>query len=204
MLLAALLCLLALALIVDAVRKPKLQDRVAGLIPGAALSGVAPFETRSRARRISKKVAQQLDVELPDLVELVAVALSSGLSMHQSLARAANGSSRFAAELKFLLKKVDLGSRFDVELTALCERMPTAAVREFANKISIALARGTPLALAFNSLSETLRARQANALLAKAGSNETKMLIPLVTLVLPTTVIFAIYPSFQFLSLGLI
>ena len=82
--------------------------------------------------------------------------------------------------------------------------MPTAAVREFANKISIALARGTPLALAFNSLSETLRARQANALLAKAGSNETKMLIPLVTLVLPTTVIFAIYPSFQFLSLGLI
>jgi hypothetical protein len=30
------------------------------------------------------------------------------------------------------------------------------------------------------------------------------MLIPLVTLVLPTTVIFAIYPSIQFLNLALI
>lgn len=204
-LLALLLCLLALTLLADALRKPKLQDRVIGLVPGAALSAPTLSGQRSRARRISKKLANQIDGELPDLIELIAVALSSGLSMHQSLERVASrSSSNFAVQLEVLLKKIDLGSRFDVELTALCERIPTAAVREFANKISIALARGTPLVLAFNSLSETLRARQANALLAKAGSNETKMLIPLVTLVLPTTVIFAIYPSFQFLSLGLL
>jgi tight adherence protein C len=73
--------------------------------------------------------------------------------------------------------------------------MPTPGVREFANKISIALARGTPLADTFAALSSALRARQGSRLLAIAGSNETKMLIPLVTLVLPTTVIFALYPS---------
>jgi tight adherence protein C len=80
--------------------------------------------------------------------------------------------------------------------------LPTPGIREFANKLSIALTRGTPLAGALVALSETLRIKQANALLAKAGSNETKMLIPLVTLVLPTTVIFAIYPSVQFLGIG--
>ena len=197
--------MLAMVLMVDALRKPKLQDRVAGLIPGAALSGDGISENRSRARRTSKMLANQIDGELPDLIELVAVALSSGLSMHQALSRVASRSpTRFAAELNLLLKRVDLGSRFDVELTALCERVPTSAVREFANKVSIAMARGTPLVLAFNSLSETLRARQSNHLLAKAGTNETKMLIPLVTLVLPTTVIFAIYPSIQFLNLGLL
>lgn len=205
LLLVVLLFVLAMVLIADALRKPKLKDRVAGLIPGAVLSDVAISENRSRARRTSKKLANQIDGELPDLIELVSVALSSGLSMHKGLSRVASrSSSRFAAELNLLLKRVDLGSRFDIELTALCERVPTAAVREFANKVSIAMARGTPLVLAFNSLSETLRARQANRLLAKAGTNETKMLIPLVTLVLPTTVIFAIYPSIQFLNLGLL
>lgn len=205
LLLTAMLCVLALVLLVDASRKPKLQDRIAGLVPGAALSATAAKQSRSRVRSFSRKAGSQIDGDLPDLIELVSVALSSGLSMHQGLSRvAARSSTKFAAEIQLLLKRVDLGSRFDIELSALCERMPTAAVREFANKISIAMARGTPLVLAFNSLSETLRARQANLLLAKAGTNETKMLIPLVTLVLPTTVIFAIYPSVQFLSLGLL
>ncbi|MEY4293857.1 MAG: hypothetical protein RIR29_507 [Actinomycetota bacterium] len=202
---ATLSSILAIAFLFAALRKPKLQDRLVGLAPGAALNTSASSAEKSRARRISKKLANGIDAEMPDLIELIAVALSSGLSMHQALSRVAGRSStKFSSELEFMLRRVDLGSRFDVELNALCQRMPTPAVREFANKISIALARGTPLVLAFNSLSETLRARQANFLLAKAGSNETKMLIPLVTLVLPTTVIFAIYPSIQFLNLALI
>jgi tight adherence protein C len=202
---ATMLATLAIAFLLVALRKPKLQDRLVGLAPGAALNSRLRTEEKSRARRITKKSANAIDAEMPDLIELIAVALSSGLSMHQALSRVASRSStKFSSELEFMLKRVDLGSRFDVELNALCQRTPTPAVREFANKISIALARGTPLVLAFNSLSETLRSRQANILLAKAGSNETKMLIPLVTLVLPTTVIFAIYPSIQFLNLALI
>ena len=202
---ATLSSILAIAFLLAAFRRPKMQDRLVGLAPGAALKTSASTEVKSRARRITKKSANGIDAEMPDLIELMAVALSSGLSMHQALSRVASRSSaKFSSELEFMLRRVDLGSRFDVELNALCQRMPTPAVREFANKISIALARGTPLVLAFNSLSDTLRARQANFLLAKAGSNETKMLIPLVTLVLPTTVIFAMYPSGQFLNLTLI
>lgn len=202
---ATLSSILAIAFLLAALRKPKLRDRLVGLAPGAALNSRLSTEEKSRARRITKKSANGIDAEMPDLIELIAVALSSGLSMHQALSRVASRSSaKFSSELEFMLKRVDLGSRFDVELNALCQRMPTPAVREFANKISIALARGTPLVLSFNSLSETLRSRQANILLAKAGSNETKMLIPLVTLVLPTTVIFAIYPSIQFLNIALI
>jgi tight adherence protein C len=200
-----LLSILAFGFLIAALRKPKLQDRLIGLAPGSALNSPAKTTEKSRARRISKKSANSIDAEMPDLIELIAVALSSGVSMHHALSRVASRSSTtFSSELEFMLRRVDLGSRFDIELNALCQRMPTPAVREFANKISIALARGTPLVLAFNSLSDTLRARQANFLLAKAGSNETKMLIPLVTLVLPTTVVFAIYPSVQFLNLALI
>lgn len=171
-----------------------LETRLAGMAPGA-VSTVAGRST-SRVRRFSKAIEHKVDAELPDLVDLMAASIAAEGSLHSSLLRIserANG--RFATELALFLRRVELGQSFGAELSALCERMPTASVREFANKISIALARGTPLAETFTALSSTLRSRQGSRLLARAGSNETKMLIPLVTLVLPTTVIFALYPS---------
>ncbi len=41
-------------------------------------------------------------------------------------------------------------------------------------------------------------------LLRQAGRNETRMLIPLVFLILPVTVWFAIYPSLELLNFGFI
>jgi tight adherence protein C len=35
----------------------------------------------------------------------------------------------------------------------------------------------------------------------KAGQNETRMLVPLIFLILPVTVLFAVYPSLQVLSI---
>ncbi len=107
-----------------------------------------------------------------------------------------------AEELKVFLKNVALGESISSELAALCERKPTAAMKEFVNKISISIARGTPLVESFEALSESLRVRRAFELLKRAGVNETKMLIPLVALVLPTTVLFALYPSVRFLNIG--
>ena len=178
-------------------------SRVRGLAPGAAIATASRPEKLARASRLPKSKRFKVDAELPDLIELLASAILSGLSMHSAIERISERASGVVAEqLALMLRRLDLGSRLDQELSALCERLPTAGIREFANKLSIALARGTPLAGALVALSESLRIKQANVLLAKAGSNETKMLIPLVTLVLPTTVIFAIYPSVQFLGIG--
>jgi tight adherence protein C len=58
------------------------------------------------------------------------------------------------------------------------------------------------LAESLASLSFSLRERRSLELLARAGANETKMLIPLVALVLPTTVLFALYPSVLVLNVG--
>jgi tight adherence protein C len=52
------------------------------------------------------------------------------------------------------------------------------------------------------SLAESTRAELRNAQLKQAGRNETRMLIPLVFLILPVTVLFAIYPSIQLISTG--
>jgi tight adherence protein C len=50
------------------------------------------------------------------------------------------------------------------------------------------------------SVREEIKSR----LLKQAGRNETRMLIPLVFLILPITVLFAIYPSLELLNFGFI
>lgn len=177
-------------------RNRGLASRLANLAPGANRQAATHHVFRARSKRLSKDVQVRIDAELPDLIDLMGSALTAEGSLHSALERVATrASGHFAQELQVFLRRIELGQTFSSELSALCERVPSAGVREFANKISIALSRGTPLADTFTALSSTLRARRLNALLAKAGANETKMLIPLVVLVLPTTVVFALYPS---------
>ena len=202
-LLIALMVGVAAIMFGQALQRKTLGSRLANLAPGSPIVAKLPRVSSSRVSRLSKSRRFQIDAELPDLIELLASSVLASTSMHASIERiSSRARGVVAAELRLLLRRLELGSRFDVELDALCERLPTAGMREFANKISIAMARGTPLASALVALSETLRARHSTALLAKAGANETKMLIPLVTLVLPTTVLFAVYPSVQLLNVG--
>jgi tight adherence protein C len=50
----------------------------------------------------------------------------------------------------------------------------------------------------------SVRAEIKSRLLKQVGRNETRMLIPLVFLILPITVLFAIYPSLELLNFGFI
>ena len=66
----------------------------------------------------------------------------------------------------------------------------------------MALKRGTPLVFVISEQAETVRQAISSDLMKQAGKNETRMLIPLVFLILPVTVLFAIYPSLQLLSIN--
>jgi tight adherence protein C len=193
---------IAISLFVSAARKPSLASRLAQVVPGSGLDFRGAAKKR-RVAHLSKRERRQIDTELPDLIDLACGALLTGHSLHAAIERVASRSrSSVAEELKTFLKNVALGESISSELAALCERKPTAAMKEFVNKISISIARGTPLVESFEALSESLRERRAFELLKRAGVNETKMLIPLVALVLPTTVLFALFPSVRFLNIG--
>ncbi|MFM6977557.1 MAG: type II secretion system F family protein [Micrococcales bacterium] len=147
----------------------------------------------------------QIDFQLAALVEMLVAILLSGESLFLALKRVAEiSSSLVSSEIEIMLKRVELGGELTVELSALCERLPTESMREFSNKLSLAMGRGTPLASSLSALAMSIRAARASKLLRIAGVNETKMLIPVVLLICPVTVIFALYPSSQYLAAGFI
>lgn len=192
-----------IALLASLRGKTSIASRLSQVVPGSGLDERLLRSQPRRVRRISKGVRRQIDGELPDLIDLLCCAVLTGHSLHSGLQRVASrATGRVSSELNAFIRNVELGRTLTSELASLCERTPTAAMKEFANKVSIAIARGTPLAESLTALSSSLRTRRSNDLLSRAGANETKMLVPLVALVLPTTVIFALYPSFLALNVG--
>jgi len=193
---------LGFAMVVDFSKsRGMLYSRLKEMSPGSVDRSMR-FKSK-RIRRLSPRMSALIDYEMTELLAMLVATLQSGEALFGSLKRLSEIScGSLAQELRITLARVELGGDISTELSALCERVPTDGVREFANKLSLAIARGTPLAESLLSLSVSLRSKQSSGQLKRAGANETKMLIPIVLLVCPVTVIFALYPSSQYLVLG--
>jgi len=78
--------------------------------------------------------------------------------------------------------------------------VPLAEVIELTQKLQISIERGTPSAHQISQLSQSIQQQVLRGLIKRAGENETKMLIPTIFLILPVTVLFAVFPSLAVLQ----
>lgn len=157
----------------------------------------------SRVRVGAKSVA--LDpylLELPQHLELMAARLQNAENLYSVLVNQAKGRGRVADELTRVAIRLRLGESIDAALTQFAEESSSQLVSEFVSKVLLSLRRGTPLAGQLQLLASVARSQLKNAQLRAAGRNELKMLIPLVFMILPVTIAFAVFPSLQLLQLG--
>lgn len=151
----------------------------------------------------SSKSSDRVLFELPDFIDLLSVAISSGESIYSALRRVVPRlGGILGREFAFTLQVIELGGDLESELVDLSRRLPHRQLNEFCSKLNLALRRGTPLARVLAEQAESVRQEALNRLTKQAGKNETRMLIPLVFLILPVTVLFAIYPSVKLLNIA--
>jgi tight adherence protein C len=149
----------------------------------------------------AKARREQILWQLPDFLDLMTVAITAGETLYSAMHVASSRASGLLAnEFRLSLAAIDMGSSVEAELSSMAARVKVRQLEEFANKVALAQRRGTPMARLLAEQSTSIRADIRNELLVRAGKNETKMLIPLVFLILPITVLFAIYPSLNLLN----
>jgi tight adherence protein C len=190
--------------------RPNLTSRISlTTATNAEVSNSSTQEFFGRLRRAlqaksSQKISQAL-FELPEVLDLLTVSLRSGEGIYQSLQMVVpRASGELARELSKCLAGVNFGASLADEIRKLPNALPHPQFAEFSSKIVMSLARGTPLANMLEDQASSARAEIRNQLLRQAGKNETKMLVPLVFLILPVIVLFAIYPSLKLLNFGFI
>jgi tight adherence protein C len=80
-------------------------------------------------------------------------------------------------------------------LDAMSHRVAVPAVTRFVDGITVAVDRGTPLADVLRAQASDAREVRKRTLMDVGGRKEILMLVPVVFLVLPVTVLFALYPG---------
>lgn len=153
--------------------------------------------------RVVKPGFDPLLLELPQHLDLMAARLQNGENVYSVFTRQAAASGLIATGFRRLARRLQLGESIESGLEQLAKELKSQLVQELANKLILGLKRGTPLAAQMHSMASGARAQLKVAQLRAAGRNELKMLIPLVFLILPVTIAFAIFPSLQLLQLGL-
>ncbi len=186
-------------------RAPNLQMRVSRNLvsESSVVAAHQSFGVWMRSKFVSDGTNQKVLLELPDILDLLSVSLAAGESLFNAIQRVAPSTSGLVGrQLQLALRALELGSSLQTEIGLIAERIPQRQLVEFCAKVSLSLKRGTPLADLLTEQATSARAEIHNLLLKQAGKNETKMLIPLVFLILPVTILFAIYPSLQMLNIG--
>jgi len=174
---------------------------LAALLVGAVI-GVGLWD-RAMRNRIARR-QQRLREEFPSVVELLALALAAGESLSGALGRIAErGSGELATQWGIVLRQAELGQPLAKALRESADTLGVVEITRLVDHLATAMERGSPLVDIVRSHSVDSRADHLRVILERAGKAEVWMLVPLVLLILPTTVIFAVWPSLQALQLDL-
>lgn len=166
-----------------------------------AIAGIAGVDwlLAQAARRRAQRLAQ----EFPTIVEFLALSVSAGESILDALRRVARtGSGELAGELDRVVGRVAAGQPLPEGLAELRDDLALPPMSRLVDQVLAALDRGTPLADVLRAQAADARDDSQRALLEAAGTREVAMLVPLVFLILPVTVLFAIYPGLLVLQVG--
>jgi tight adherence protein C len=112
-------------------------------------------------------------------------------------------SGQWHLQVDHLVRNLDLGADLIEELSELAVRMPIEELAELCQKLRVSIERGNPIAHQISNLADSIQQQVMRDLIRRAGQNETKMLVPTIFLILPVTVLFAIFPSILVLQAGL-
>jgi len=192
---------LLLAVTVGAARGFSLLPLVL-LVSIATLSGaIARDQMLSRAVRARE---ERMIAEFPAIAELLALAVGAGEGPVSALERVATSTTgELSAELLRTLADARSGTPLARALERMADRTSLPSIVRFTEGVSVAVERGTPLAEVLRAQAHDAREVGRRQLMETGGRKEVLMMVPVVFLILPVTVLFAIFPGIAVLQVGL-
>jgi tight adherence protein C len=141
--------------------------------------------------------------EFPTIAELLALAVGAGEGPVGALERVTRlASGELSRELARALADARAGASVVVALERMAARTSLPALARFVDGMAIAVERGTPLAEVLRAQATDVREEGRRSLLEAGGRKEIAMLVPVVFLVMPVTIVFALFPGFFSLRLA--
>ena len=148
-----------------------------------------------------KKRRELIEAEFPAIIEMLTLAIAAGetpMSAMLRIAESANGA--LAQEFQNVVVGVRSGSPLSETLDAMGRRVKSVMIRRFVDALITATLRGAPLVEVLSRHAVEARGNQRNRVMGAAGKAEISMMIPVVFLILPISILFALWPSLSNLN----
>lgn len=169
------------------------------IVSFAAAGVIARDQWLSREARVRE---ERMMTEFPTIAELLALAVSAGEGATGALDRVCRLSrGELSGELNRCLADARAGANLPTALQGLADRTGLPSLARFVDGMIIAVERGTPLAEVLRAQAQDVREAGRRAVMESGGRKEIGMMVPIVFLVLPVTVLFAIFPGVVMLRL---
>lgn len=176
----------------------------AGYLLGVALISFGFVLPDILLARRAALLRARAEASVADLLDLVAVSVSAGLTPRIALERAPEAlGGPLGGEVSRARDAVTLGSPWRVVLRRVAERTSLSELRRLAVVLERSERLGTPVAERLRSLAREVRAERAARREERARRAPVAMLFPLVFLILPAFVIAAVVPALLVATSGL-
>jgi tight adherence protein C len=167
---------------------------LAPLLAGAA-GWVVPMTI---VRRRAERRLEQVESDLPELIDLLVVTVEAGLALNRSLQVA---SERFHGplrdELRLTLQEQRMGLPTNIALANMLARCETPSMRSFVRSIVQGETLGVSMGTIMRNLAAETRKRRRQHAEERAHKAPVKMLFPLILLMFPSMFIVLLYPAVQ-------
>ena len=174
---------------------PNLALPIVTILFSLVLLGIHFMNGEKRREKIEM---EKFDAELPTFMQLMTILISSGISPARAidlLTRRPNSVS--SRRLREVIDHVDQGESIVDALDGLATKHKSLILRRFTTGIVLGIERGSSLTPVLIAQVKDARNYRKNKILQKAGRAEISLMIPVVFLILPISIIFALWPSYQ-------
>ena len=143
----------------------------------------------------------ELNQELSKILQMLAIMISAGESPVTALRYISKRSSgKLALLIETSLGNYEQNGNLFKTLEFISSATNSTQVRRLLNAVRISAERGSPMLDTLQNQVRSLNKEIKVNLLNRAGKSEIALLIPVVFLILPTSILFAVWPSIYGLS----
>lgn len=143
----------------------------------------------------------ELNQELSKMLQMLSIMISAGESSVAALKYISERSSgRLTDLIKASLDNYKNNGNLFSTLEYVSSATNSAQVRRLLNAVKVSSERGSPILDTLQNQVRSLNKEIKVNLLNKAGKSEIALLVPVVFLILPTSILFAVWPSIYGLS----
>lgn len=171
------------------------------LAPLSAITLILSFVFLQNSRRMKKAMeenSRMLERELPTQIQLMTILISAGMTPAKAISILSTRSDSLSSRaLRELVSEVEMGLTIVAALDNLANRFDSMSLRRLITSLVLGIERGSALGPILISQVRDARMASKSEVMRRAGKAEIGLMVPVVFLILPISILFALWPSYQ-------